>query len=96
MRDVSEASSLASPPCANINAVAPLSLTFTGTGSKEPLTITAMHLETLLLNGGATYLLKNIQIDSQQSVEFLIDYQRQIKVAELKIKIVFGMITGSQ
>ncbi len=42
------------------SAVAPLSLTLTETGSKEPLTVTAMHLETLLLNGGMTYLMKNL------------------------------------
>ncbi len=42
------------------SAVAPLSLSLGGEGSREPLTITAMHLETLLLNGGATYLLKNL------------------------------------
>jgi membrane-associated phospholipid phosphatase len=42
------------------SAVAPLSLSLTGVGSKEPLTLTAMHLETLFLNGGATYLLKNL------------------------------------
>jgi len=41
-------------------AVAPLSLTLTDMGSKEPLTMTAMHLETLLLNGGVTYLMKNL------------------------------------
>lgn len=40
--------------------VAPLSLTLTDMGSKEPLTVTAMHLETLLLNGGVTYLMKNL------------------------------------
>ena len=42
------------------SAVAPLSLTLTETGSKEPLTLTTMHLETLLLNGGVTYLMKNL------------------------------------
>ena len=42
------------------SVVAPLSLTLTETGSKEPLTVTAMHLETLLLNGGVTYLMKNL------------------------------------
>ncbi len=42
------------------SVVAPLALTLTSTGSKEPLTITAMHLETLLLNGGVTYLMKNL------------------------------------
>lgn len=42
------------------SAVAPLSLTLSDAGSKQPLTITAMHLETLLLNGGVTYLMKNM------------------------------------
>ena len=42
------------------SAVAPLSLSMTSEGSREPLTLTAMHLEVLLLNGGATYLLKNL------------------------------------
>lgn len=42
------------------SAVAPLSLTVTDMGSKEPLTLTTMHLETLLLNGGVTYLMKNL------------------------------------
>lgn len=40
--------------------VAPLSLSLTEMGSKEPLTVTTMHLETLLLNGGVTYLMKNV------------------------------------
>lgn len=39
--------------------VAPLVLGMTDVGSREPLTLTVMHLEALLLNGGATYLLKN-------------------------------------
>lgn len=42
------------------SVVAPLSLSLTETGSKEPLTVTTMHLETLLLNGGVTYLMKNL------------------------------------
>ncbi len=42
------------------SAVAPVSLSLTSMGSKEPLTMTAMHLETLLLNGGVTYLMKNL------------------------------------
>ncbi len=40
--------------------IAPLSLSLTENGSKEPLTVTLMHAETLLLNGGATYLFKNL------------------------------------
>jgi membrane-associated phospholipid phosphatase len=40
--------------------VAPLSLTLSDMGSKQPLTLTTMHAETLLLNGGLTYLLKNM------------------------------------
>jgi len=42
------------------SAVAPLSLTLSDMGSRQPLTLTAMHLETLLLNGGVTYLMKNM------------------------------------
>ncbi len=41
-------------------AVAPLSMSLTDVGSKEPLIITTMHFETLLLNGGATYLFKSL------------------------------------
>lgn len=42
------------------SAVMPLALSFSGVGSKQPLTVTAMHMETLLLNGGVTFLMKNI------------------------------------
>ncbi len=42
------------------SAVAPVSLTLSDLGSKQPLTLTAMHLETLMLNGGVTYLMKNL------------------------------------
>ncbi len=40
--------------------VAPVSMSMTSVGSLQPLTLTTMHLETLLLNGGVTYLLKNL------------------------------------
>jgi len=40
--------------------VAPLALTFSDVGSRQPLTLATMHAETLLLNGGVTYLLKNM------------------------------------
>lgn len=39
--------------------VAPLLLDLSDVGRQEPLALTTMHLETLLLNGGVTYLLKN-------------------------------------
>lgn len=42
------------------SAVAPLSLTLAEGGGGKPLTVVTMHLETLLLNGGATYLFKNL------------------------------------
>ena len=41
-------------------ALAPLSLSLTDRGSPEAKTLTFMHVETLLINGGATYLLKNL------------------------------------
>ena len=41
-------------------AITPITLSMTSEGTLEPTTITTMHIETLLLNGGATYLLKNL------------------------------------
>lgn len=39
---------------------APLIMDLSDVGRKKPLALTTMHLEALLLNGGATYLIKNL------------------------------------
>lgn len=41
-------------------AVAPLSLLATDDGSRQPWTLTTMYLETMALQGGLTYLVKNL------------------------------------